>query len=156
VEVQPFPFQQLDEVSFPILEVCKPFNIVFEVIRQRTDNQEIQRNTENMTSNLDIDIVLEKPVAIKEDARHQDTVGFKQGECVPENICVRTLNLVFQNGPNGIVYGVPNTQEQVRPLPDLWYVVKNFQALKIVLKLIIGKEKPLNRGHRRQILKCVR
>jgi hypothetical protein len=94
-----------------------------------------------MPCNLNVHIVSKEPVAIKKDPCHEDTVGLEQRESIPEDIRVRGLQLVFEDCPYGVVYGVPEAQKQIRSLPDLWYVVKNFQPLIFVTKLSNEKQK---------------
>ena len=98
-----------------------------------------------MTRYLYIDIIPEQPVTVKKDPGHENAMGFQQREVIPENIGVGRVELVLQDRTDGVIDGVPNAQQQVSSLPNPWYIVKNFQALKFVVKLINEKEKPARR-----------
>lgn len=96
-----------------------------------------------MPGDLDIHIKMEEPVAIEENQRHQNAMRLQEGEGVPENIGVGGLQFILQKGADGIIDRIPETQQQIRSLPNLWYVVKNFQALKFDVKLSNENQKAL-------------
>jgi hypothetical protein len=94
-----------------------------------------------MADDLNVNIVLEQPVAIKENGDDQHTKGLKQIEGIPEDISVRCLQLIFKKCPYRIINGVPEAQQQISPLPNPWYILKDFQSLKFGVKLSNEKEK---------------
>jgi hypothetical protein len=78
MEVQSFPLQQLHEVVFPVLIILKALDVVFQIIRQTTDDEEVQHNAECVSRHLDIDVVPEEPVTIKEDGDDEHAECFKK------------------------------------------------------------------------------
>ena len=98
-----------------------------------------------MAADLYVNIKPEQPVTIKEDPGHQNTMRFEKGQGIPENVGIGGIKLVLQKGTHSIINGIPEAQQQICPLPNLWYVIKNFQALKFGVKLSNQKEKPLTR-----------
>ena len=67
-------------------------------------------------------------------------------QCVPEDVSVGRFQFILEESANWIIDGIPEAQQQICSFPDLWYVVKNFQAPKFVVKLSNEKEKRLSRG----------
>ena|SRR5688500_17969458 len=94
-----------------------------------------------MAGDLYVNIKPEQPVTIKEDPGHQDTMRFEKGQGIPENVGIGGIKLVLQKGTHSIINGIPEAQQQICPLPNLWYVIKNFQALKIWCKVKQSKGK---------------
>ena len=95
-----------------------------------------------MAGYLYIHIVSEEPVAIKKDGDNQDTHWLENIQGIQENVSVGSIKFPLQKSTHRIIQCIPGTQEQIRPLPNLWYVVKNFQVKNFSTKLINGKEKP--------------
>ena len=87
-------------MGFPVLIVDKSLDVVLPIIRERSNDQEIHHDAENVASDLDIDIKTEKPVTIKEDCGHQNTVRLEKRQCVPENVGVGCFQFILQESAN--------------------------------------------------------
>jgi hypothetical protein len=60
-----------------------------------------------MPRNLKVNAKLEQPVGIEKYTDYQNTKRLEQIEGIPENISIRILKLILNDGTNCIINGVP-------------------------------------------------
>jgi hypothetical protein len=94
-----------------------------------------------MASDLDIDIVFEKKVTVKENGNNEDTERLKEVQRIFKNVGIRVFQPPFQDGAYSIINCIPETKQQICPFPYTRYVVYKLQASEIVEKPVKLKNK---------------
>ena len=72
---------------------------------------------------LNINAELKEKARVQKNGDNQYTQGFKQIQGIPENEGMGGFKLVLQNGAHPKIEGIPQTEQDISPLPDVRYVV---------------------------------
>jgi hypothetical protein len=83
-----------------------------------------------VTGHLDINAVFKKKVTIKKYRYDEYTQRFKRIKGIPKDVRIGGFKLPLQYCTNRIIYGVPETKQQVCSFPNSWYVVYKIQRLR--------------------------
>ena len=63
-----------------------------------------------MTRYLDVDVVVEKKIAVKEDDDDEQAQRFVEVKRIPENISLGVIKFIFQDRTGGVVNSIPEAQ----------------------------------------------